>query len=358
MKNKISSFVFLGIIFSFSILHLLMPDQDVSYSERRHLTHLESPSIKTVMDRSWTEDFEDYTLDQFPLRDSFRSLKANAMFHGFHLSDNNNLYINNGHIIKMEYPLNEASLDYFITKLDTIQKTYFKNNNVFLSLIPDKNSFSDDHHLKLNYDYVNTTVRKMLPSMKWIPIDDLLSLDDYYRSDIHWKQENLAPVAERFSEYMDFRLMDLPLKENKYEPFYGGYYGQAAMPFESEALTYLTSNQTDDCRVWNYEKDQYHGIYTPEKLTGMDSYDVFLSGASPLLIIENPAVDTSEELIIFRDSFGSSLAPLMVNGYHKITLIDLRYIPMDMAADLINIQDQDVLFLYCTTLVNNSFSLK
>ena len=57
-----------------------------------------------------------------------------------------------------------------------------------------------------------------------------------------------------------------------------------------------------------------------------NSYDIFLSGATPILFIENQNNKDNKNLIIFRDSFASSLVPLLIEDYSKITLIDLRYV--------------------------------
>lgn len=358
MKEKITTGLFLGIIFIFFVLHLLLPDQDISTAERRHLEQFSPPDAASVASGKWMKDFEDYSLDQFPGRDAFRSIKANAMFHLFHLQDNNNLYLSQGHIVKMEYPLNESSLDRFISKLDTIQKQYLKDNRVYAAVIPDKNYFVKDHHLRMDYDHINEKLRQSLPDMTWISLWDVLSLDNYYLSDLHWKQEKLQPVVERLEETMDFQGGPFPQDCFLYQPFYGGYYGQAALPFTSETITCMTSPQIEQCTVWNVEKNRTEPIYVKERLNGMDSYDVYLSGASPLLVVENPQVKNGRELILFRDSFGSSLTPLLVNAYEKITLIDLRYIPMEMVDDYVDFSHQDVLFLYSTTLINNSFSLK
>ena len=79
----------------------------------------------------------------------------------------------------------------------------------------------------------------------------------------------------------------------------------------------------------------------------------------PLLTISNPDCKTEKELILFRDSFGSSLAPLLIAGYSKITLVDLRYISTDILDDFIDFtKAQDVLFLYNTQILNNSYMLK
>ena len=63
-------------------------------------------------------------------------------------------------------------------------------------------------------------------------------------------------------------------------------------------------------------------------------------------------------MIIFRDSFGSSITPLLIPYYSKITVIDNRYIASDYLTNYIEFNDQDVLFLYSTLIVNNSGSLK
>ena len=96
------------------------------------------------------------------------------------------------------------------------------------------------------------------------------------------------------------------------------------------------------------------GVYDEKKLGEMDSYDVFLSGSTPLVTIENDNCETKKELIIFRDSFSSSLAPLLVEEYNKITLIDTRYVSYEIIGDFVDFENCDVLFMYSTLVINNS----
>ena len=85
---------------------------------------------------------------------------------------------------------------------------------------------------------------------------------------------------------------------------------------------------------------------------------MFLSGSLPLLTITNQAAETDRELILFRDSFGSSIAPLLTSGYRKITLVDIRYLHPDVLNRYIEFDGQDVLFLYSTLVLNHSETLK
>lgn len=110
--------------------------------------------------------------------------------------------------------------------------------------------------------------------------------------------------------------------------------------------------------MYDFQNDREISIYDMEKARGRDPYEIYLSGAISLITIENPNATTEKELIIFRDSFGSSLAPLLVEGYAKITLVDIRYLRSDMLSKFITFENQDVLFLYSTLVLNNSETLK
>ena len=78
-----------------------------------------------------------------------------------------------------------------------------------------------------------------------------------------------------------------------------------------------------------------------------------------MLSVENPEGQTGRELILFRDSFGSSLAPLLLGAYDRITLIDLRYIASPYLEQFVQFREgQDVLFLYSTSLLNSGMLLK
>ena len=142
------------------------------------------------------------------------------------------------------------------------------------------------------------------------------------------------------------------------EDFAGVYAGQSALPLPAETMIYLTSPVLDGATVYDYETQKTSGLYDLEELWGRDPYDLYLSGAAALQVIENPACDTGRELILFRDSFGSSMAPLLVPGYSKITLVDLRYLSSSLLSNFITGEGQDVLFLYSPGILNSNNLLK
>ena len=119
------------------ILVWLAPDQDISISERRKLASQPEFSTQTVFSGKYMAEFDDYVLDQFPLRDSFRRLKALMHYHLLQQADNNEIYIADGYASDLDYPLNETSVRYALKRFNYIYETYLSgnNDNVFVSVV-------------------------------------------------------------------------------------------------------------------------------------------------------------------------------------------------------------------------------
>ena len=309
-------------------------------------------------------EFEKYSLDQFPARDTFRQIKS--LFHTYALnqSDNHNIYIADGYAAEMLYPLNEKSLNRALTQFNKIYTRYLQesNSSIYSCVIPDKSYYlaQENGYLTMDYDALFAQVQFQMPWAEYIDITSLLSAQDYYYTDLHWRQEKLLPAAQFLCQSMGIsppRQQDLTQTALD-RPFYGVYHGQAALPLETETMYLLESDLLSRCRVYNYETGSYSQVYDMEKLTSKDLYDVFLSGPQSLLRIENPDAATEKELLVFRDSFGSSLVPLLVQDYAAVTLVDIRYISSQMLSRHIEFSGQDVLFLYSTLVLNNGTTLK
>ena len=77
-----------------------------------------------------------------------------------------------------------------------------------------------------------------------------------------------------------------------------------------------------------------------------------------MLTIYNNLASSDDELIVFRDSYGSSLVPLLISSYKKITVIDTRYISSNILDNYVEFKGQDILFLHSVSTINNSFTVK
>lgn len=336
------------------------PRQEISDAERRPLTQMPGITQESLLNGSFMEDFEKYTLDQFPLRDRFRQLKSLVHYYVMNQRDNNQIYFADGYAAEMEYPLVESSVNRALGQFQKVYDKYFKDSDakIYAAVVPDKGYYlaEENGYLALDYSRLFSMVKQGMPWANYVDLTDCLSKEDYYFTDTHWRQEKLLAVAQKLSQAMD---ITLPRAEDfavttLERPFYGVYYGQAALPMKPDTLCILENALLEDCSVYNYVTGKYTGIYDMEKRTGKDLYEVYLSGSQSLLRIENPHAATDRELIIFRDSFGSSLAPLLVQDYKTVTLVDIRYISVELLGNYIDFQSQDVLFLYSSLVLNKN----
>ncbi len=363
-KRKDMALVVLTCIFLYGFLlwAVLKPVDAQSASERRPLAAPPTASWDAVFSGAYMTDFEEYALDQFPLRDKLRTVKALTALCAFRQKDNNGVYLRDGYISKLDYPLDLRSVDYAASRFRYVYEQYLadKDMAVYLSVIPDKNAYMAAEHGAPALDYAGLTaaLRDRVDFAQYIDLFPFLELPDYYRTDSHWRQETITDAAQYLASQMGATLSGGYTRHLAEAPFYGVYYGQAALPLPGEELYYLSHAALENCRVYDYETGTYISLYDSEQVEGRDPYAFFLAGPKSLLKIENPHATTGKELILFRDSFGSSIAPLLAEGYASITLVDIRYISPSMLGRFISFTNQDVLFLYSTSVLNNSETIK
>lgn len=362
-KKNIIKILFPAIVFlGLSIWCWMKPSDAYSDSERRKLEQFPEFTAEALLEGSFMTDFETYAVDQFPMRDVFRGIKSNTAIYGFGQKDVHDIYCQNGYLSKMEYPLKEDSLKRAADKFRTIYQKYLEETDtkVYFSIIPDKNYFlaADGMHLSMDYQRLYEYMQDHTAYMKYIDITKFLELEDYYKTDTHWRQEKLMDVAAELAGQMGISLEAVYTEKSLNAPFYGVYAGQSGLSVKGEDLIYLDHESFSSCIVSDYENQKEISIYDMEKAKGKDPYEMFLSGPISLITIENPAASTDKELIVFRDSFASALVPLLAEGYAKITLVDIRYLSSEYIGNWITFEDQDILFLYSTMVLNNSETLK
>ncbi|MBR4890779.1 MAG: hypothetical protein IKU15_05785 [Clostridia bacterium] len=363
-KKIIPTIICTMVFFVISAFCWLKPATEFSNSERRPLAQKPDISISTLVTGEFMDGFEKYSVDQFPVRDKFGSLKALFSKYIFNKAENNGIFTADGHISKIEYPVNADMVNNAEDRFNYLYETYMKGKdvNIYLSLVPDKNYFiaEKNGYPSIDYDEFIEDFKNRMYYMKYIDIIPFLSIDDYYRTDSHWKQENITDVAEYIASLMGTDANAEYEIKNLEKTFEGVYLGQSALPFKPDTIKYLENKTISNCTVnyYNTGIPEKGSMYDMDKANGKDPYEIFLSGTTPLVTIENPNSKTDKELVVFRDSYGSSLVPLLAEGYKKITVVDIRYLQSNFVGNFIEFTNQDVLFIYSTTLINNSMAMR
>lgn len=360
-KNALSIVLVLAVWLGLAVAMWLHPQKEISDSERRKLQQRPALTCNSILDGRYMTQFENYCQDQFPLREEFRKLKAQFNRTFVRRLDNNGIYISGGMAAQLEYPLNPSSVQRAVEKFNWIHEKYLQQSDkILFSVVPDKGYYlaATNGYPCMDYEAMFDAFREI----SWAQYVDLTpALDEscYYRTDTHWRQETILGAAQLVAQALEIDIRDEVYELTAVErPFYGVYYGQAALPMEPETMYLLQSDTLRGCTVTNYDTGEISAVYDMEKLSGRDPYDIFLSGGVAVMTVENPAAQTERELVIFRDSFGSSFAPLLVPGYSRVTLVDIRYLSSDRIGEYVDFQGKDVLFLYSTLVLNHSAVLK
>ena len=273
------------------------------------------------------------------------------------------VYVYQGYAVTTEAGYDQKSLDYAARKLQQLHDSYLTGNDghIYLSVVPDKGSFTEptEGYTPASAQETADALLAQLDFVQYVDIAPGLTLEDYYRTDPHWRQECLVATAQTLAQAMDVPLAG-DFQENAIDvPFYGAYAEKAGEPLVADTLRYLTGEVLDACTVYDYETDAQETLYDLSAVETDTPYDLYLQGSRSLLRIDSPLSTTDRTLVVFRDSFGSSLIPLLAESYRTIYAVDIRYLSSQMVGRFLSFDgSEDVLFLYSTMVLQNSRTMK
>lgn len=273
------------------------------------------------------------------------------------------VYVYQGYAVTTEAGYDQKSLDHAARKLQQLHDSYLTGNDghIYLSVVPDKGSFTEptEGYTPASAQETADALLAQLDFVQYVDIAPGLTLEDYYRTDPHWRQECLVATAQTLAQAMDVPLAG-DFQENAIDvPFYGAYAEKAGEPLVADTLRYLTGEVLDACTVYDYETDAQETLYDLSAVETDTPYDLYLQGSRSLLRIDSPLSATDRTLVVFRDSFGSSLIPLLAESYRTIYAVDIRYLSSQMVGRFLSFDgSEDVLFLYSTMVLQNSRTMK
>lgn len=377
-KKKIAAVVFLLALACVPVAAFLLPDQAVSKTERRKLAKKPVFTVAAFRDGTYMEQLETYFSEQFPVRDGLRTVKAETETALLGKADTNGYFKVEDGIYHLEAELNEKNVGRVADSIEKLCTEQFQNADCYVAVIPDKNYYlaaqcedagSENEKWKgsipkqypsLNYTRLDALIQEKIPSAQKINLYDKLHLEDYYRTDLHWRQEKITGAVDTLVQSMGQQTNTISDGwQIATEDFVGTYGAASALKTAPDTVIYRADASIERMQVYDYERKQYVSVYAPEKIGGMDDYDFYLWGARALLTIQNPECHNGKKLLLFRDSFGSSIAPLLAEYYEEVTLVDLRYVSASHALELLgDTEYQDVLFLYSAPILNHGDSLR
>lgn len=209
------------------------PNQ-ISVSERRRLAQLPALTKDSVGKGNFMSGFERYSQDQFPFREAFRKLKTKALFSLYQQKDVHGIYVADGYAASIESEINEASVSHAVNAFEHVYTQYLKNDSheIYAAIVPDKGYYlaAKNGYPVMDYDKFFKCFENGMPYAKFIDLTQTLSLEAYYFTDSHWRQEALIGTANQIKRNMkNDTLSDGYDICQAADSFYGVYSGQAAL---------------------------------------------------------------------------------------------------------------------------------
>ena len=202
MKKTISLILVLVLWAGLAASAWFGPAAEFSDAERRPLEQFPAVTGKDLLSGQFMKDFADYAVDQFPLRDGFRTLNAYLTYYLLGQTDNNGIYLSDGYAAKMEYPLNESSIGNAVARFTELYDMYLSGSEIRFALVPDKSFYLAEEAgaLAMDYDALYERMAEELPWAELIDLREYLTIEDYYRTDTHWRQERILDAAGKLCE--------------------------------------------------------------------------------------------------------------------------------------------------------------
>jgi len=281
----------------------------------------------------WGTDVESYLADQMPARSFWVGLNSYFTLLTGRQNSSDVIVDKAGNLLEAPITLDEAQL----AKHLSVMVDFAENTGLPTTLLVPptagycaKDEISDIIWSSYPDDALFSAIHQQVAgSMDVIDLRSEFLASDvplFYATDHHWNAEG------SFRAYLAIcnQLGLSPLAKEaftvaEHDGFYGSTYSRSGL--------YLT--EADSLQLWDAgcrvkvsfsDKDEtFDSLFFVNHLEEPDKYTVFLDSNHPVTVIENLDNPEGDVLLLVKDSYANSLAPLLAPHYSKLVLVDLRY---------------------------------
>ena len=350
--EKITVIVCFAIICLLSICSVLTPAKDFSENENRYLAQFPQLSVKSVMSKEYMEELEDYSCDQFVMRDNFMSMYAK------YCKITGKTEINHVYLAKDGYLIEKYKQPTHTEEIIERWNRFFEKSQVRVDvmLVPTAISIYEEklptfakpsmqrevwntYNSRLNANIIN--VWNSLQEEK-----DKKQL--YYKTDHHWTTYGAYVAYRLYCQEKGFS----PLEWEELNPqtvsenFRGTCFSKV-----NDSMSPKDSIERILPENWELIVSYSGGVtsnslYAPEYLEQKDKYSYFLNNLNDKIEIHNNNCKNGKTLLVVKDSYANCFVPFLVNHYEDIIVLDTRYYMSGVSNYMKNNPVSDVLILY------------
>lgn len=364
--------MFLILLFLICLLNIVWPSREFSEKENRMLEQKPELTLSGIESGRFMEQYESYQSDQIAGRDLWVQLKTRVdLLMG--KRESNGVYKGKSKYLMEDIKTpNQEQMEHNLASMCSFQEAY-PDIPMYMMLVPNAaNVLSDklpSFAVTRDQDKDFAEIQKALKGhLTWVDVssamEDHKSENIYYHTDHHWTSLGAKYGYEALAEALQLDTSkEVELKPYAVSASFNGTLSATSgyeTGYEEPMYVYLPKEEgTGPEVVVSYveEQEKKATLYDTSKLKEKDKYAMFLGGNSGLIDIRTTA-DSTDRLLIVKDSYANSLVPFLTPYYREIFMVDPRYYYGDIHEIMENNKITSVLFLYNgnTFVEDNSIS--
>ena len=351
---------FVGYLVILGAWGIITPDRKLSEFENRALSQLPSFTWSKLWDGRFTEQWDQYLVDQFVGRDQWVSLKSSLERASGKL-ENHNVFFGDHDYLFERFSTPSSQLDRNLSELLTFaQDRQAAGNRLFTLFVP----LSQEIYPEYMPPYAAATstsseqiiaeaVEQLGDTVTNVPVTDQLWAHKeesiYFRTDHHWTMRGAYWGYRQFAEAAGLQ----PITPDQLrsvivsDAFYGTYYTKAndsaIAPDQLELAHPVSLPSYEVCPSDNAPCT--NSIYYESALQERDQYKLFFNG-NPTWVQITTQADSGRSIAVFKDSYANVMMPYLIKHYDNIIMIDMRYFRHQVHEFFQEHPVDDILFLY------------
>lgn len=368
--------MFLVMIFGGMLWSMLTPEQSYSDTENRFLESKPKFSLESLFaeEDRFTQKYEAYITDQFPIRDKWIGFKTQVekLFGKVETKD---VFLGKDDYLIVNHPASDFEGEQAVKNVEFLAEGMAKYAkelglaHVHMMLVPTASQVLTDklpaHAQPYDQSQYVEQVRQAVEEKLWLElaassvswagsslvmdVEALLKEHQeeyiYYRTDHHWTTQGAFYAYQMWAQTLGLTpLTDAGLKVVS-EDFQGTTYSKLHTAGRNDVLSVYDTDMV--VTLLHNQMNETTGFYDWSKLEVRDKYAMFLGGNDALLDITKDGVTEPESvLLVVKDSFANCFIPYATEHFDRVVVVDLRYLnmPLSQVADQYGVTDLLVLY--------------
>jgi hypothetical protein len=232
--------------------------------------------------------------------------------------------------------------------------------NVYSMVLPTSSSFylpeeysNLAYSEKDDFDKIEASLKGVIPVDAYNILNAHKDEAIYSRTDHHWQPLGAYYAAEQFALMAGVPFADLSEYETVTLP---GYVGTLYMYTQSATLLnnpedFVYYKPKTPVTVTQYDTHFNNPVAAnllldPSPMPNSGYYMVF--GSDERIVHVNTECKNGRNLVIFKDSYGNALLPMLTSSFENIYLCDIRYFDLNAIDFIDSVEATDVLFAMCS----------